>query len=304
MRSCAISGFRSFLVLVATRLFSCWQDPQRYFIEAQLKCGRFKGIDSVDFRTSRPTRARYCTNSRMPWDLSDANTRRAYRITGQPEREVIPEYPEEAVRETIINALCHRNYAAVGTIQVRIYDDRIEVWNPGHLPHDLSLRELYYRHASHPGNPLIAQALYRARLIEHWGTGTVRILRACKEANIKVKFETTMGCFIVTLQRKEVISVSDERAIQVQSQVQSGVQSLTVSMLQALTSEPQSKSELARRVGRKQRDGQIHAVVNLLLSKKLTERTIPDKPNSRLQKYRITSDGVAFLKEQTSKSRR
>ena len=89
------------------------------------------------------------------------------------EREIVPEYPDEAVREALINALCHRDYASVGTVQVRIYDDRLEVWNPGRLPPDLSIEALYRQHASHPQNPRLAHALYRARLIEHWGTGTL-----------------------------------------------------------------------------------------------------------------------------------
>jgi len=94
----------------------------------------------------------------------------------------------EAVREALINALCHRDYASVGTVQVRIYDDRLEVWNPGLLPPDLTIEALYRQHASHPRNPRLAHALYRARLIEHWGTGTLRIIRACEGSNIKVEF--------------------------------------------------------------------------------------------------------------------
>ena len=86
----------------------------------------------------------------------------------------------KAVREALINALCHRDYASVGTVQVRIYDDRLEVWNPGRLPPDLTIEALYRQHASHPRNPRLAHALYRARLIEHWGTGTLRIIRALR----------------------------------------------------------------------------------------------------------------------------
>ena len=84
------------------------------------------------------------------------------------------------MREAIINALCHRNYAEVGATQVRIFDDRLEVWNPGKLPDDLTVAELYRQHASHPRNPLLANVLFRTRLIEQWGTGTLRIIAACR----------------------------------------------------------------------------------------------------------------------------
>jgi len=129
------------------------------------------------------------------------NTRQAIRITGKPEREIVPEYPDEAVREALINALCHRDYASVGTVQVRIYDNRLEVWNPGRLPPDLTIEALYRQHASHPPNPRLVHALYRARLIEHWGTGTLRIIQACQKHNLKAAFSVEAGFFVVTLNR-------------------------------------------------------------------------------------------------------
>ncbi|MEI8121484.1 MAG: ATP-binding protein [bacterium] len=130
------------------------------------------------------------------------NTHQAYKITGKPEREIVPEYPEEAVREAIINALCHRDYTSVATIQVRIFDDRLEVWNPGCLPYDITLKMLYHQHHSHPRNPMIADAFFRARLIEHWGSGTTRIVSACRAGNIKAEFLMEGGCFIVCLRKQ------------------------------------------------------------------------------------------------------
>jgi len=127
------------------------------------------------------------------------NTRQAIRITGKPEREIVPEYPDDAVREAITNALYHRDYASAGTVQVRIFEDRLEVWNPGILPPDLSIEDLYGQHASYPRNPRLAHALYRARLIEQWGTGTLRIIRACGGSNIKVDFWIQAGSFVVRL---------------------------------------------------------------------------------------------------------
>jgi ATP-dependent DNA helicase RecG len=125
------------------------------------------------------------------------NTRQGIRITGRAERETIPEYPEDAVREAIVNAICHRDYAAVGTVQVRIYDDRLEVWNPGTLPPGLSIESLSREHPSRPRNPRLAQALYRARLIEHWGTGTLRMIQAAKDRDMKLEFGQDGGVFMV-----------------------------------------------------------------------------------------------------------
>jgi len=63
----------------------------------------------------------------------------------------------------------------------------------------LSIEDLYRQHASYPRNPRLAHALYRARLIEHWGTGTLRILRACEGSDIKVDFSIQAGSFVVRL---------------------------------------------------------------------------------------------------------
>ena len=130
------------------------------------------------------------------------NTTRSLRITGKTTHEVVREYPEEAVREAITNALCHRDYTSSGNIQIRIYDDNLEVWNPGNLPHELTIKELYTKHSSYPRNRLIANAFNRAGVIEHWGSGTLRIVKACKEQGINARFKIDMGCFIVTLKQQ------------------------------------------------------------------------------------------------------
>jgi hypothetical protein len=91
------------------------------------------------------------------------------------------------------------NQFAVETVQVRIFEDRLEVWNPGILPPDLSIEDLYRQHASYPRNPRLAHALYRARLIEHRGMGTLRIIRACEGSNINVDFSIQAGSFVLRL---------------------------------------------------------------------------------------------------------
>src|SRR5439155_23419091 len=110
----------------------------------------------------------------------------------------------EAVREAVTNGVCHRDYAAAGTVQLRIYDDRLEVWNPGTLPSGLTVDQLYHEHSSHPRNRLLALAFYRARLIEHWGTGTLRMVRECEAAGLpRPEFTTTVRTFIVRFRKGE-----------------------------------------------------------------------------------------------------
>jgi len=177
------------------------KNPERFFVEAQLKCARFKGVDSVEFLDEQTFEGPVLTQLENAMVFVMRNTQRSLKITGKSSHDVIREYPEEAVREAVINALCHRDYTSAGTIQVRIYDDCLEVWNPGSLPHELTIRKLYKKHSSYPRNRLIANAFNRAGVIEHWGSGTLRIIKACKEHGINAKFKIDMGCFIVTLQK-------------------------------------------------------------------------------------------------------
>ena len=107
-------------------------------------------------------------------------------------REDVPELPPDAVREVIANAVAHRDYRSTAPIQLRLDDDGLDVWNPGHLPSPLTAASLRERHPSIPPNPFIARALYLAGYIEEWGTGTLRVIAAMRSAgNREVLFETT-----------------------------------------------------------------------------------------------------------------
>lgn len=273
--------------------------PQRFFVEAKLKCARFKGVDSVHFLDERTIEGTIFHQLDEAMAFVARNTRRALLITGKPAHEVIPEYPEQAVREAIINALCHRNYAEVGTTQVRIFDDRLEVWNPGTLPRDLLVTHLYRQHASRPRNPLLANVLFRARLIEQWGTGTLRIIEACASCHIKVEFETDMGTFIVRLrqQPQDLPSTEAELDVATQSPTQSG--DPVSRLLSALQTRAMSSSELRMALGVKHRPTFRQNYLHPALASGLIAYTIPDKPNSRLQKYRLTEKGRSMLRQET-----
>ena len=90
--------------------------------------------------------------------------------------------PRQAMREAVINAVIHRDYADPVPIQIRVYDDRIILWNPGHLPADWTVERLSHEHASRPYNPGIAYAFLRAGMIEARGRGIGRIASACEAA--------------------------------------------------------------------------------------------------------------------------
>lgn len=94
------------------------------------------------------------------------------------------EVPFRVVREAIVNAVAHRNYASKSGVQVMVFADRIEVWNPGGLPEDLTLDMLHGPHPSVPRNRLISEPLFLAHYIERAGTGTLDMIRLCGEVGL------------------------------------------------------------------------------------------------------------------------
>lgn len=112
------------------------------------------------------------------------------------------ELPPDAVGEAIVNAIAHRDYHSNASVEVRLFADRLEVWNPGTLPGTLTPESLRTDHPSVPFNPLIAESLYLARYIEKAGSGTQAMIELCREAGLtEPSFELRQGSFVLTLWR-------------------------------------------------------------------------------------------------------
>ena len=111
------------------------------------------------------------------------------------------EVPETALRELIHNAIVHRNYTGFDT-QMKVYDDRIWLWNAGSLPHGYSVEQLTTAHLSFPRNKRIAEAFYKAGFIESWGRGIQQVQKAFLQNNLPVPvFEEQFDGTSVVLSR-------------------------------------------------------------------------------------------------------
>ncbi len=107
------------------------------------------------------------------------------------------EYPEKALREAIINSVIHRDYIGPHT-QLKIYPDKIILWNVGTLPKEIQVDELKKNHSSYPRNELLADVFFKAGLIEAWGRGTIKIIDECKKAGLpEPEFKEEFGGFAV-----------------------------------------------------------------------------------------------------------
>lgn len=172
-----------------------------------------------------------------------------------------------------------------------LFTDRLEVWNPGGLPPSLTLEMLRKPHGSVPHNPLLAEPLYLTKYIERMGTGTRDMIRRCREADLpEPEFAMSDG-FVTIVRRKKEQALS----MQPESQPELQPESLEVRVLALLVGGPLSKSEMSSQLGQITISGQLNKVVRLLLAEQNIEFTIPNKHNSRLQKYRLTTAGAARL---------
>ena len=115
------------------------------------------------------------------------------------------EIPEDALREAIFNAIIHKDYTGVH-IQMRVYNDRIELWNQGRLPEELTPEKLLERHSSYPRNKNIAEVFYRAGFIESWGRGIRKIVDGVKNAGLaEPKIEDAEGGVRITIFRNNSV---------------------------------------------------------------------------------------------------
>lgn len=94
------------------------------------------------------------------------------------------DYPKEALREALLNAISHKDYSGGVPIQISVYNDKIMFWNDGQLPENWTVENLIKKHPSKPFNPDIANAFFRSGYIESWGRGTIKIIEKCKEAGL------------------------------------------------------------------------------------------------------------------------
>jgi ATP-dependent DNA helicase RecG len=99
--------------------------------------------------------------------------------------------PRAAMREVLLNAVIHKDYAAAAPIQISVYDNKLMCWNPGDLPTGWTVKTLMTKHPSIPANPDIANALFRAGMVETWGRGIEKVLQACATEHLPFpKFST------------------------------------------------------------------------------------------------------------------
>lgn len=186
----------NFLKRAAILLFGT--NPRKYFVSAFIKIGKFGNSDTeLLFQDIIEGDAFRLADKTI--DILEKKYLIAQISYDRLQRIEKPEYPFEAIREILLNAIIHRTYY-YSPIQISVYNNRIIFWNEGKLPEGFSLDTLKTKHPSVPGNPWIAEACFKGGLIEAWGRGTLKIIEECAKFNMPEPiFELVGGGISVTL---------------------------------------------------------------------------------------------------------
>jgi predicted HTH transcriptional regulator len=180
------------------------KDPRKFFNNAQVHCFHFLGTEKrKPIASQQPYEGRLIEviDQSVEFVLGKIDRSVGTRATGT-QAPVAFEIPRPVITEAIVNAVTHRNYRHNGFVQVIVFADRIEVWNPGELPPGLTPDMLRKPHGPIPRNPLIAEPLFRVKYVEKAGTGTTDMIDDCLKAGLpEPDFEQRGPHFVVTLWR-------------------------------------------------------------------------------------------------------
>jgi predicted HTH transcriptional regulator len=233
-------------------------------------------------------------------DVGDILDRLGLRVDGEVTQaaqmlygtKFLPDYPQ-ALREIVINAVIHRDVSNPSSyVAIAVFDDRIEIHSIGEFPTGIRAELLTQEHRSIPRNPLIAGAFHRTGAIEVRGRGTNRVVEACRAYGIaEPTFIEASGAVTVTF-KAEVVADLGRAPSQVGPK--SVLNAAQVQVLE-IASVARSLPELMAPSGVKNKTRFRDQIVAPLLDAGLLAMTIPDKPRSSKQQYRITEAGRAAL---------
>ena len=179
------------------------KNPRRHFTCTEFKIGRF-GQDEADLISQDLIEGNIIQMAdRVMQVLKNKYLTMPIHYEGMQRIESL-EVPEIALREILYNSICHKDYMGA-PIQMRVWNDYVEIWNEGLLPEGYTPETLFVKHASHPRNKNLAFAFYKAGFIESWGRGYKKIREGFEAAGLPIPtIKTSEGGVLVTFQRNNV----------------------------------------------------------------------------------------------------
>ena len=173
---------------------------------AKIQCARFKGESRSVFIDRKVYDGTLFEQIENAYNFTLSHINLGAKIEGLHRKDVY-EIPPAAIRELIVNAVMHRNYLINSTIQISIFDDRLEIQSPGGLYGGLTFKNML-EGSSRIRNEIIADIFLKAKFVEKWGTGILRVGELCRSANLEEpSYEIDETSFRVTIKRKALRNV-------------------------------------------------------------------------------------------------
>jgi len=284
------------------------RNVRHFFNQAYITCLLAKGVDKVHVLDRKDFDGGIVADIEDAMRFIERNTRMAWRIEGL-RRQDVPEYPMKALREAITNAVMHRDWFMDGAnVFVEIYTDRIEISSPGGLPKGMKLSDLGRK--SIRRNALIADLLHRITFIEKAGTGIKRMRDEAHDQRCPAPVFEDNGFFTAIFHpNPEVRAQADARqgpsTAQVPHKYPASATEVTTEVTMEVTTEvatevlrmlgvfrgDMSRQDLQRLLGLKNDEHFRKAYLLPAIKEGVIEMTLPDKPRSSKQRYRLTQKG-------------
>lgn len=262
-----------------------------------LRMARFKGTNKEEFMDNQRVQGSL-------FELLDAAMAFFFKhlsISGKVEklyREEELTIPYKALRESCINSFSHRLYHKPGSsVSIAIYDDRVEITNSGTFPEDMTLERLLGPHDSEPQNPIIANVLYKSKVLESWGRGIGLMISECRRVGLPDPEFHSDGAFVQVVFRyvRDTVGQNPTATPQL-SHSHPTVIPQVKKVLVAIGDNTYSAKEIVVSMGLKDKSNFLENYLYPAIRLKLVEPLYPEQPKHPKQKYHLTEKGKTLLK--------
>lgn len=278
--------------------------------QCRLRLARFRGTTKQDFIDNRQEEGNIfqLVDAAMAFFFKHLNLSGTthHRIVREDELEI----PYDALRESVVNSLCHMNWGYdVVSVGIAIYDDRIEIENAGRFPVRISPDALMQEEEEHQGNtslppnPVIANIMYLGGLIEHWGRGLSMMARECERVGLPTPTFYQNGTIVKIIfarpkdTDKDTVGVSKSKSGVSKSRIIMPIATGLLKLIKSIGEDWYSSYELCDILGYKSRNSFVRQYLNPAIQNGLIVLENPDKPNAPNQRYGLTLKGKALYYE-------
>ena len=262
-----------------------------------LRMARFKGLNKDEFMDNQRVHGNI-------FELLDAAMAFFFKhlsLSGKVEklyREEELAIPYKALRESCVNSLSHRLYHKPGSsVSIAIYDDRVEVTNSGTFPEDMTLERLLGPHDSEPQNPVIANVLYKSKVLESWGRGIGLMISECRRVGLPDPEFHSDGSFVQVVFRyvRDTVGQNPTATPQLPHSYPTVIPQVE-KVLAAIGGDTYSAKEIMESMGLKDKRNFLKNYLYPSIELNLVEPLYPEQPKHPKQKYYLTEKGKTLLK--------